>query len=484
MAVPTVWSGAPESWSPVPAPGALRERDGSGPGAPRSRRGSRTGAALPDGSATGASGSGPGALRERPFRPKLLGLISMGQRRREEVAVAAPDTAARLQMISMARPPPSMYTVCFRSSRLIRYRCACRSTRKRMSTTFCSRSRSRRPACREARAAWPRRWPRVDSIWGSPLLILPRRCQATMRRAAQAGHLAADRQYINGPRDSRCRSLCGAWRTTPSAQQSAKSVGRNPRPRGARLGAGGSGSQMRPSEPVDRTPFPTTTLHPPPPPPPLRTRSARSCSWKALGCAAALRRRARVGSDLPAPATAARNRSHGAVEEASRARCGPCSSSRRERLRSAPRSGSGRAARSQGVLRRARCTAELGAGGRRREPRRTGSRRHGWRRDGRRHAAQASAGRADHASCPIRHRRPVRRRMARAPRAVAPRSPPPPSPHHRAALAIPGHVALGRWRAVCTTAQMYAASCCAPPINGGRSGAPPHRRQWAWETCR
>ena len=39
MAVPTVWSGAPESWSPVPAPGALRERDGSGPGAPRSQLG-------------------------------------------------------------------------------------------------------------------------------------------------------------------------------------------------------------------------------------------------------------------------------------------------------------------------------------------------------------------------------------------------------------------------------------------------------------
>ena len=64
-------------------------------------------------------------------------------------------------------PAVNVYCV-LRSSRLIRYRCACRSTRRRMSTTFCSRSRSRRPACRSSgRARFA--WLRVDSISGPPL---------------------------------------------------------------------------------------------------------------------------------------------------------------------------------------------------------------------------------------------------------------------------------------------------------------------------
>ena len=90
MAVPTVWSGAPESWSPVPAPGALRERDGSGPGAPRSRRvpgrerRSRTGARRerPGAawSAPGAPWSAPGACSRRSRLPEA-GAHSISSRR-------------------------------------------------------------------------------------------------------------------------------------------------------------------------------------------------------------------------------------------------------------------------------------------------------------------------------------------------------------------------------------------------------------------
>ena len=85
MAVPTVWSGAPESWSPVPAPGALRERDRNGPGAwmSRSRR-SRTGARRerPGAawSAPGAPWSAPGAFSRRSRLPEA-GAHSISSRR-------------------------------------------------------------------------------------------------------------------------------------------------------------------------------------------------------------------------------------------------------------------------------------------------------------------------------------------------------------------------------------------------------------------
>ena len=117
----------PGAWS---ASGARRERSG----APRSRRGSRRERR----SRTGARRERPGAARARPgapfssqltssllahgacdggapFRGTLL-VLSESKESARRVAVAAPDTAARLQMISTARPPPSMYTVCFRAA--------------------------------------------------------------------------------------------------------------------------------------------------------------------------------------------------------------------------------------------------------------------------------------------------------------------------------------------------------------------------------
>ena len=247
--------------------------------------------------------------------------------------MAAPDTAARLQMISMARPPPSMYTVCFRSSRLIRYRCESRSTRKRMSTTFCSRSRSRRPACRSSGRAPSRGFALTRSV-GHPS-TLPRRCLRSRVGSCTPWPSRPRSQHSTARAAARCRS--GSAATTPRLHSKAPppwaASKRARRHRGCQANKGRS---------VAPIPLPHPLPHHPPPSLLLRFSRAhvRARGVQAnLGTAAALRATKRSsGLQVRRPSTTARNRHT--------ARCGtprshppslPLPPSRRRPLRSAQR---------------------------------------------------------------------------------------------------------------------------------------------------
>ena len=246
--------------------------------------------------------------------------------------MAAPDTAARLQMISMARPP-SMYTVCFRSSRLIRYRCESRSTRKRMSTTFCSRSRSRRPACRSSGRAPSRGFALTRSV-GHPS-TLPRRCLRSRVGSCTPWPSRPRSQHSTARAAARCRS--GSAATTPRLHSKAPppwaASKRARRHRGCQANKGRS---------VAPIPLPHPLPHHHPPSLLLRFSRAhvRARGVQAnLGTAAALRATKRSsGLQVRRPSTTARNRHT--------ARCGtprshppslPLPPSRRRPLRSAQR---------------------------------------------------------------------------------------------------------------------------------------------------
>ena len=276
--------------------------------------------------------------------------------------MAAPDTAARLQMISMARPP-SMYTVCFRSSRLIRYRCACRSTRKRMSTTFCSRSRSRRPACRSSGRAPSRGFALTRSV-GHPS-TLPRRCLRSRVGSCTPWPSRPRSQHSTARAAARCRS--GSAATTPRLHSKAPppwaASKRARRHRGCQANKGRSVAPI----PLPH-PSPTTTLPPSSSSSPAHTRALVACKRISAPLPRSGLRSEAVVSKFaalpPRPAIATRR---GAARPDRTPHPSPCphpaaDPSARLNVRSP------RAARSQGVLLRARAQRSLVAAGRRQWP--------------------------------------------------------------------------------------------------------------------
>ena len=384
--------------------------------------------------------------------------------------MAAPDTAARLQMISMARPPPSMYTVCFRSSRLIRYRCASRSMRKRMSTTFCSRSRSRRPACRSSGRAPSRGFALTRSV-GHPS-TLPRRCLRSRVGSCTPWPSRPRSQHSTARAAARCRS--GSAATTPRLHSKA------PPPwaasKRARRHRGCQANKGRSVAPIP-LPHPLPHHHPPSLLLLFSRAHARARGVQAnLGTAAALRATKRSsGLQVRRPSTTARNRHTARRHAPSHPPSLPPPPSRRRPLRSAQRP-SPAPPRSQGVLLRARAQRSLVAAGRRQWPGRAAG---AWvvQQDGR--LASGPAGRAARQPA-LRHR--LLRAAAwpavrcRAPAATGrPLSPLSPLP-----APTPLSPLVGTRR--CTTCRCTCRSQPRRRNGGGRCAMA--RRQWAWDTCR
>ena len=385
--------------------------------------------------------------------------------------MAAPDPAARLQMISMARPP-SMYTVCFRSSRLIRYRCACRSTRKRMSTTFCSRSRSRRPACRSSGRAPSRGFALTRSV-GHPS-TLPRRCLRSRVGSCTPWPSRPRSQHSTARAAARCRS--GSAATTPRLHSKAPppwaASKRARRHRGCQANKGRSVAPIPLPHPLPHHPPPSLLL--------LFSRAhARARGVQAnLGTAAALRATKRSsGLQVRRPSTTARNRHT--------ARCGtprshppslPLPPSRRRPLRSAQRPVPSRRPLARRPTSR-QSTAELG---RRRASAvawRIRSRRMGgptgW-------APCLRASRTGStATCPPASATPRRRMACRTLSRPGRHRPPSVS-----TLPLPAPTPLsplvGTRR--CTTCRCTCRSQPRRRNGGGRCAMA--RRQWAWDTCR